>query len=354
MKSFFSALVAFLALLRVSVWAQCCDFGYPSGTQCRGLREKLVYCCPSGRTCKVGTGGCFGYWNAPPCDNFPPTDDSGMGGGGLCFSTDATVSVKGKGVVPIMDVRLNDEVISNAGGSYSRVYAFGNRNGDRTATFTRIETTTGSVDLTPDHMLYVVGKSKPVTASSVKVGDTLQTVTMGTNNTVSQRAVVRNVANDVIKSTGFITPITLSGSIAVNGVVASTYSGKHGSAWYLEGGAFSLHYHDVSHVAVAPLRFVCSKISTSFCSSAYHHHEDSQTHAGQHSFFATVHSLKHFAKSDACGSLLHAILFAVVIGAGLLCFFLERTTLVVALAAFAAATTRKLYNQNKKKCFKLA
>jgi hypothetical protein len=247
-----------------------------------------------------------------------------------------------------MDVRLNDEVLSDAKGSYSRVYAFGNRNGDRTATFTRIATPAGSIDLTPDHMLYLVGKSKPVTASSVKVGDILQTTTKDAMNK-SQGAVVQNVAHEVIKSTGFITPITLSGPIVVNGVVASTYAGKHGSEWYLEGGAFSLHYHDVSHVAVAPLRFICTKISTSFCSSAHHHPETSHAHAGQHSFFATLHSLKHFVKSDACGPLFHALLFAMVIGAGLLFFFLEHTTLVVAMAAvFAAARTHhKGYNHNK-------
>jgi len=120
-------------------------------------------------------------------------------------------------------------------------------------------------------------------------------------------------------------------------------------------GILPLHYHAVSHVAVAPLRFVCTMISSSFCSSAYHHSEDSEAHPGQHSFFATVHSLKHFVKSDTCGPLLHALVFAMVIGTGLFFSFLERGILVAALVAvFVARAFYKGYKDTTMKKIKLA
>jgi hypothetical protein len=40
---------------------------WPSGTECRGFIQHMVYCCPGGTTWKKKQGWCIGWWDAPPC-----------------------------------------------------------------------------------------------------------------------------------------------------------------------------------------------------------------------------------------------------------------------------------------------
>jgi len=235
------------------------------------------------------------------------------------------VDVQGKGPTNIMNVQVNDYVRSGTH-SYSKVYSFGQKNHHLPSRMTVIETsspTSPVLKLTFDHMVYLEGSSLPVTAGSIQVGDQLATVNNGEEEAV--RGVVKITHN--VAETGFVTPITTSGTLVVDGIVASVYAGKHGHSHYLPnaGGAIGgrsatfLHYHTISHVATAPLRFTCTWISSSFCGTRFHHadEESNEATSGQHVFFTALHSAKHFVRSPACGPVGHAVLFTAILGAGL-------------------------------------
>lgn len=279
---------------------------------------------------------------------------SSGGGGGWCFSPETPVMVKDKGFVPMNDLSLNDEVLATADGGFSKVYAFGNRNADQDVLFSRIQTASTTIDMTPDHMIYLADKSLPVTASSLKSGDVLRTVAMPGAKNKTLPNVVLDVSTVVLP--GFATPITASGTIVVgyNGVLASSYAGKHNSANYfgvdkeVPGTLEKIfHYHSISHAVVAPLRFVCTAISPWFCSWSFHYAEDSEAHPGQHHFFAMVHSLKHFVKSEACGPVFHAFLFAIVVSMGIVFSLLESITFMATLIAVVVGC-KHFYKGGKK------
>jgi len=222
------------------------------------------------------------------------------------------VDVKDKGPTNILDIKVNDYVRSGTN-SFSKVFAFGQRNHAQPSRMTVIETTSETspvITLTFDHMIFLEGVTLPVTAGSVKVGDKLASVN-------EDEAIVVMVTHNVADQ-GFVTPITTSGKIVVDGIVASSYAGKNGHSQYFPNTGNIFHYHTISHLATSPVRFSCKWVSESFCGDHFHHDHENAATSGQHVFFTVIHSAKHFVRSHKCGPVLHAVLFAAIIGMGLL------------------------------------
>lgn len=175
-----------------------------------------------------------------PFGNAPATCGKVVGGnttqenqptGAVCFPGSATVQTRSRGLVPMAQIRINDEV-SVGNGEFSAVYMFTHRITSGGFKFVELETHSGEIlRLSPGHHLYSNGLL--VRADSVQVGDDL----VGADG--SRKAVVR--ASNVL-DTGLYNPQTLHGNIAVNGIVTSTYTAAIAAT--------------AAHAMLAPLRMV--------------------------------------------------------------------------------------------------
>jgi len=174
-----------------------------------------------------------------------------------CFSGDMEVVVQGKGAVPMEALQVGDYVKIGHGESYEQVYAFAHRVPDRVADFVKLHTNAGSpLEMTSEHLVFVNGKTNPVRAGSIKVGDILHAE--GNNN-----AVVNKI--EVVTKRGIYNPLTKSGTIQVNGITASNYiSLQNENNEYVEfqGGIEITSHHDAAHLAMTPYRFYCTTLAT--------------------------------------------------------------------------------------------
>merc|ERR1712176_1478428 len=113
-----------------------------------------------------------------PITEFPSTSsDSSDGGGFACFSGNMEVFVQGKGATPMKALQVGEYVkIANDGEGYERVYGFAHRDPDKYAEFVQLHTSAGTtpLEMTGEHLVFVDGKTNPVRADSVQVGDHLK------------------------------------------------------------------------------------------------------------------------------------------------------------------------------------
>merc|ERR1719230_797254 len=81
--------------------------------------------------------------------------------------------------------------------------------------FVQLHTNTSIIplEMTDQHLIFLDGKKNPVRADSVKVGDVLQAE--------GKNAVVEKI--ELVTRTGIYNPLTSSGTIQVNGIIASNY-----------------------------------------------------------------------------------------------------------------------------------
>jgi len=170
-----------------------------------------------------------------------------------CFSGDSTVDVKGQGETAMRRVKVGDEVLT-AQGLYSKIYSFSHKQESAVGTYLQILTEamhkSRPLEITPNHLIYVFDESHKATdlkfAQDVVVGDFLVT----TEGLPSRVDSIRTVTS----KQGLYTPITESGDILVNGVLASSYT----SVDCLEGFASEQNLHRLSHGAMAPYRLYCA------------------------------------------------------------------------------------------------
>jgi Hint module len=105
------------------------------------------------------------------------------------------------------------------------------------------------------------GKTNPVRASSVKVGDVLQAESA---EGISSGARVTKIAS--IQKTGLYAPLTPSGRLVVDGVAASSYIALDDTEEYMDfGGFLRLSHHTFVHLTLAPFRVVCMGINDKPC-----------------------------------------------------------------------------------------
>jgi len=166
-----------------------------------------------------------------------------------CFPADATVELE-SGLTRRMDkLAVGDVVRSDADGAFTTVYTFAHKKGDvsKATIFRRLMLESGhALELTPEHMVFVGhgDKKQAKSASNVRLGDLL---------TVVDRAGVQRVTDisTVTKVGGIFAPFTRSGSLVVNGVVASSYAHDYYSVTL--DGVEIVSAQRVAEIALSPL-----------------------------------------------------------------------------------------------------
>lgn len=130
----------------------------------------------------------------------------------FCFSGSTKVQTKGRGVLPMSQVR-KDEMVHIGDGVYEPIYSFGHYSPDISTEFLEIQTENASLQLTKDHMVFTTS-AKAIPAAKVNVGDEL----LGGNGDKMTIQAIKSVT-----ARGVYAPFTPSGKIAVEGIIASTY-----------------------------------------------------------------------------------------------------------------------------------
>ena len=176
---------------------------------------------------------------------YDPTGTSDHEADDCCFNADATIELRSGKMIRMDELAVGDVVRSDAAGGFSTVYTFAHRKGDtaRAVGYRRILLESGhALELTAEHMVFV-GKQARM-AANVRLGDELNVVNCAGTQRVTQITTVYKIG-------GTFAPFTRSGSIVVNGVVASTYSGDYYSATL--DGAEIASAQAVAKIALAPL-----------------------------------------------------------------------------------------------------
>jgi len=176
--------------------------------------------------------------------------------GGECFSGLTTVEVKGKGLILMKDLKINDWVRCEDG-AYSQVFSFSHYHPNKNLEYLQIhvenETLTQKthahrLEISNDHLLYVqdmnTRKKNLVAAESVKVGEWL----------VSEDGSITQVTGITkVHRRGVYAPTTTSGNILVGGVLASNHVTNLSVKSYVTGQTL----HLLQQGMILPYRVYC-------------------------------------------------------------------------------------------------
>jgi Hint module len=133
---------------------------------------------------------------------------------GACFPADAILLLE-SGETKRMDELAVGDSVHIGNGEYSRIFMFTHKAADHAGQYVQLTTASGAVlRATASHFLLANGVL--VSAGAVAVGDTLERAADGADDRV--------VAVAWVKGTGLYNPQTLHGDVAVDGIVASTYT----------------------------------------------------------------------------------------------------------------------------------
>lgn len=141
------------------------------------------------------------------------------------------------------------------------MYAFGHLDKEAKGKFLQIITDQKApLEVTGTHMLFVASKPYPVQAGSVKIGDVLRSedAYMGLK--------VKRI--NTIEKPGLYAPLTPSGTLLVDGILASSYIALQDSGdTYLEigDGWLQIAHSAFVHLYLTPFRLTCMGISTDIC-----------------------------------------------------------------------------------------
>jgi hypothetical protein len=160
------------------------------------------------------------------------------------------VEVKNKGVTRMDALSIGDEVLV-ADGTYSKVYSFGHYAQTTKTNFLQIRTVSMGenhlLEISLEHLIYVHDDSTKKTpilpAKDLAVGDYLVTKS-GWSPITTIRTVQRH---------GAFAPLTGTGDIVVNGVVASNYVYRD----WLQNMVSGEMLHLLQHGAALPYRIFC-------------------------------------------------------------------------------------------------
>lgn len=168
--------------------------------------------------------------------------------GNICFSGVNTVEERDSGTIPITEVKIGD-FVKAGNGHYTQVYGFGHLDRDLEESFLQIHFTTSSeenkkampnlLEISSKHMVFVErnGRSIALKASDVSIGDSLSGRIVASFHTVLRQ--------------GVYAPLTMSGDIAVSGILSSNYVEvlDFRSGWY--------DHHTIGHAVWGPRRLFC-------------------------------------------------------------------------------------------------
>lgn len=161
-----------------------------------------------------------------------------------CFSGETTVVVKGKGLTTMKDLKIGDHVLTSvtAEESYQLVYSFGHRTTKIPGEYMQL--LPSMLEISPDHMVFLEGKGA-VPATVIQVGDRL-----------ADGMPVTDIR--MVNRTGMYAPFTTSGTVVVNGVLASSYIAFHDSPMLMIGPVSTgLSYQWLAHTFQLPHRIYC-------------------------------------------------------------------------------------------------
>lgn len=177
-------------------------------------------------------------FSVEPSSTPAPTSSPGPS---FCFSGKTTVLTKNRGRVEMNGLQLGEEVLVEDG-HFSPVYAFGHRDEHIKASF--VQLLPSQLELSSNHMVHIQGKGF-LPAHMVAVGDTL-----------SNGSVVNKIR--LVERMGLYNPFTVSGMIAVNGVLCSTYvSFQESDVFRIGNMRTGFTYQWLAHAALFPLRLWC-------------------------------------------------------------------------------------------------
>ncbi|CAB9511247.1 expressed unknown protein [Seminavis robusta] len=174
----------------------------------------------------------------------------------FCFSEEATVEQPGQAPTKMTELKIGDKILT-ANNEYQPIYAFAHNDATTYTEFLQIHTTSGNnpLEITSQHLVYVQGKDAPVTAGSIKVGDTLTEAGQG------GAAVVTKI--DTVQRHGIYAPLTPDGTLVVDGIASSCYVSlqPNGDPQTMElKGCSALSvfsHHRVAHMLLTVPRLVC-------------------------------------------------------------------------------------------------
>jgi hypothetical protein len=147
-----------------------------------------------------------------------------------CFHADATVLLRHGASVPMRDLRVGDLVLSSIESGvrqYSPVVAFTTHRPDVQGDLLRIYFQGGHLALTSAHLVFASGDaSEPRPAVALQARDVKPGMILWrAHGAQYEPAVVLQVRPDV--AVGFYSPLTESGTLVVDGVLASSHSYSH-------------------------------------------------------------------------------------------------------------------------------
>ena len=211
-------------------------------------------------------------------------------GGQGCFSESATVQVKGKGVVAMKDLELNDKVLTGKN-TYEPVYSFGHRKQDMSLDFYQIHTAESHapLEMTGNHMV-MLKDAQASRADHLQAGDALWHVETQTEVTVT--------SIEKARKTGLYMPLTPSGQIVVNGILASNYisiSDTHPGVVEHSQMFFPMNEQTLSHWWMSPARMLCMGVSSHFCSNGSEGTSAYETLEGDEGILPWLLMGRHFA-----------------------------------------------------------
>jgi len=189
----------------------------------------------------------------------PNADSGGGGGSALCFSESATVQVQSSGnvvrEVSMQDLKVGDSVQTSSG--FQPVYSFGHYDLKSSTDFLMVHTNQNeknALEITKDHLLFLQDQDTPITAGSIKVGDRLQTED-------KEGATVTKIGS--VRKQGLYAPLTASGTVVVDGILASSYVTLQGSQddaafVHVQGVKTWVSQQQFVHLLLAPHRLLCT------------------------------------------------------------------------------------------------
>merc|ERR1712048_346806 len=157
------------------------------------------------------------------------------------------------------NLQLGDRALTR-NGDYKTIYAIDHHHTTRSTKFIQIWLSSwqneAPLEVTEKHMVYLYGNREPVPASSIVIGDKLQTI-QGPGVVTNINRVTRN---------GIYNPLTVDGTIVVSGgIIASSYSSLSVDSSTKVANVEVVSYQKFFDMVLKPYRFVCTQISLDIC-----------------------------------------------------------------------------------------
>ncbi|CAF0894546.1 unnamed protein product [Adineta steineri] len=141
-----------------------------------------------------------------------------------CFSGSSEITLADGTTKPLSHIRIGDKVLVNQHNIYEPILSFIHAKPDGLFSFLAIQVQStksnlsSTIFVSPNHLIFDFDSGKALFAGKFRVGDRVQFIE---NNEIVPGKII-NI--ELTKQEGYYAPLTSSGRIVVNGVVASNYA----------------------------------------------------------------------------------------------------------------------------------